>query len=104
MSVGYQAPAGAPRPATGPAAPAGLPRLIPPGSVPDPGVAGHLARLGPVPYAGRPGPLIAEVEAAGLTGRGGAAFPVHRKLAAVANGRGPPLAVANGAGGGPASG
>jgi NADH:ubiquinone oxidoreductase subunit F (NADH-binding) len=103
MSVGYRAPAGAPRPAAGPAAPAGLPRLIPPGAAPDPGVAGHLARLGPVPYAGQAGALIAEVEAAGLTGRGGAAFPVHRKLTAVANGRGRPLAVANGAEGEPAS-
>jgi NADH:ubiquinone oxidoreductase subunit F (NADH-binding) len=104
MSVGYQVPAGGPRPAARPAAPAGPPRLIPPGAVPDPGVAGHLARLGHVPYAGRPGALIAEVEAAGLTGRGGAAFPVYRKLAAVADGRGRPVAVANGAEGEPASG
>ena len=44
----------------------------------------HLARYGPAPYRNQPGALIADVEASGLTGRGGAAFPVHRKLAAVA--------------------
>jgi NADH:ubiquinone oxidoreductase subunit F (NADH-binding) len=94
-------------------APAGLPRLIPAGAVPDPGLAGHLARLGPPahsPGATTPGAaraIMAEVQAAGLTGRGGAAFPVHRKLSAVASapgaGRGT-VAVANGAEGEPASG
>ena len=44
----------------------------------------HLARYGPAPYRNQSGALIADVEASGLTGRGGAAFPVHRKLAAVA--------------------
>jgi NADH:ubiquinone oxidoreductase subunit F (NADH-binding) len=109
MTVDFASEAG-PRPAR---APAGLPRLIPAGAGPDPGLAGHLARLGPPAHS--PGAtsaagaraIIAEVQAAGLTGRGGAAFPVHRKLSAVASapggGRGT-VAVANGAEGEPASG
>ena len=64
---------------------------------------GHLARLGPVPYHGTTGALIAQVEASGLTGRGGAAFPVHRKLAVVAAARGRKAVVANGAESEPAS-
>jgi len=67
-------------------APAGLPRLIPPGGPLS--LAEHLARYGPVPFrdaAGTDGRgLIAEVERAGLTGRGGAAFPAGRKMRAVA--------------------
>ena len=67
-------------------APAGLPRLIPPGGPLS--LAEHLARYGPVPFrdaAGTDGQgLIAEVERAGLTGRGGAAFPAGRKMRAVA--------------------
>jgi NADH:ubiquinone oxidoreductase subunit F (NADH-binding) len=93
-------------------APAGLPRLIPAGAVPDPGLAGHLARLGPPAHSpGATSPalaaaIIAEAEAAGLTGRGGAAFPVHRKLSAVARAgtAAGAVAVANGAEGEPASG
>ncbi|OHV31242.1 NADH dehydrogenase [Pseudofrankia sp. EUN1h] len=46
----------------------------------------HLARLGPVPLRGGPGPLVDELRAAGLTGRGGAGFPVWRKLAAARDG------------------
>ncbi len=80
--------------------PGGLPRLLPPGPETLPR---HLARLGPVPYRGHTGALIAEVEAARLTGRGGAAFPAHRKLAIVAAGRGGKVVVANGAEGEPAS-
>jgi NADH:ubiquinone oxidoreductase subunit F (NADH-binding) len=50
----------------------------------------------------RPDRIADVVQAAGLTGRGGAGFPVHRKLRAVADGRGP-VVVANGAEGEPAS-
>jgi NADH:ubiquinone oxidoreductase subunit F (NADH-binding) len=66
----------------------------------------HLARYGPAPYRNQPGALIADVEASGLTGRGGAAFPVHRKLAAVARAgvrQGRTVVVANGAESEPAS-
>ena len=73
----------------------GLPRLLPPGGQPG-GLAGHLAAFGPLPYRGGPGLLIAGVAESGLTGRGGAAFPVARKLAAVAAGR-RPVVVGNGA-------
>ena len=66
----------------------------------------HLARYGPAPYRNQSGALIADVEASGLTGRGGAAFPVHRKLAAVARAgvrQGRTVVVANGAESEPAS-
>jgi NADH:ubiquinone oxidoreductase subunit F (NADH-binding) len=46
--------------------------------------------------------LLAEIEASGLTGRGGAAFPAATKLRAVARGRAP-VVVANGTEGEPAS-
>jgi NADH:ubiquinone oxidoreductase subunit F (NADH-binding) len=87
----------------GPAADGGLPRLLPP-----PGhggdLASHLRTHGPVPYRGSARALIPEVRAAGLTGRGGAAFPVHRKLEAVAAARpGRAVVVGNGAEGEPAS-
>jgi NADH:ubiquinone oxidoreductase subunit F (NADH-binding) len=98
-----------PRPAatatavTANAGPAGLPRLLPP----DPGIPedlrAHLARHGRPPYRGGPGLLIPSVAEAGLTGRGGAAFPVHRKLAVVAAARGRKVIVANGAESEPAS-
>jgi NADH:ubiquinone oxidoreductase subunit F (NADH-binding) len=81
----------------------GLPRLLPP-----PGhrgdLASHLRSHGPVPYRGSARVLIPEVRAAGLTGRGGAAFPVHRKLETVAAARpGRAVVVGNGAEGEPAS-
>jgi len=47
--------------------------------------------------------LRAQVHRAGLTGRGGAAFPTARKLAAVAAGRTTPVVVANGCEGDPGS-
>src|SRR2546430_1527276 len=81
-----------------------LPRLMPtPGSAPV-DLAAHLERFGPPPYRGAPRRLIGDVEAAGLTGRGGAAFPTYRKLAAMTAGRGPaPVVIGNGAEGEPAS-
>jgi NADH:ubiquinone oxidoreductase subunit F (NADH-binding) len=64
----------------------------------------HLSRYGTVPYRGQSTLLIADLEASGLTGRGGAAFPVHRKLAAVASAKSTrKAAVANGAESEPAS-
>jgi NADH:ubiquinone oxidoreductase subunit F (NADH-binding) len=57
-----------------------------------------------VPYRGGARALIGDVRDAGLTGRGGAAFPVHRKLEAVAAARsGRAIVVGNGAEGEPAS-
>src|SRR5689334_2991402 len=95
--VNQSAPGGAARQA------AGLPRLLP--AAPE-DLRAHLARYGPAPYRNQPGALIADVEASGLTGRGGAAFPVHRKLAAVARAgvrQGRAVVVANGAESEPAS-
>jgi NADH:ubiquinone oxidoreductase subunit F (NADH-binding) len=79
---------------------ADLPRLLPPRPE---DLRGHLARFGSVPYRGAICALIPDIEASGLTGRGGAAFPVHRKLAVVAAARGRKVAVANGAESEPAS-
>ncbi|HEY6277570.1 MAG TPA: NADH-ubiquinone oxidoreductase-F iron-sulfur binding region domain-containing protein [Streptosporangiaceae bacterium] len=81
----------------------GMPRLLPAG---DPGPAdlqAHLARFGPPPLDHPGQALVAELQAAGLTGRGGAAFPTHRKLAAMAGGRRPAVVIGNGAEGEPAS-
>jgi NADH:ubiquinone oxidoreductase subunit F (NADH-binding) len=69
----------------------------------------HELRYGPIPLRGhtgtaRPERLIDIVEASGLTGRGGAGFPTGRKMRSVADGPGPPVVVANGAEGEPASG
>ena len=47
--------------------------------------------------------LLAEIEAAGLTGRGGAAFPTHLKMRGVLAGPEPRIVVGNGAEGEPAS-
>ncbi|HET7310669.1 MAG TPA: SLBB domain-containing protein [Mycobacteriales bacterium] len=47
--------------------------------------------------------LLAEIEAAGLTGRGGAAFPTHIKMRGVLAGPAPRVVVANAAEGEPAS-
>jgi NADH:ubiquinone oxidoreductase subunit F (NADH-binding) len=61
----------------------------------------HLARFGGLPRPGRQ--LVTMVTAAGLTGRGGAAFPTGTKMRSVAAGRGPKVVVANGMEGEPAS-
>ncbi len=63
-------------------------------------LAGHLAEHGPLPLPRTAGrrphlPLIEAVEAAGLTGRGGAAFPTGRKLRTVAHGPDQPVVVVN---------
>jgi NADH:ubiquinone oxidoreductase subunit F (NADH-binding) len=90
------------------ARPAGqLPRLLPPGFAAGPAsLAGHIGRYGLLPSSARNRPdgraLIGEVERSGLTGRGGAAFPTARKLAAVAA-QAAPVVVANGTEGEPAS-
>jgi NADH:ubiquinone oxidoreductase subunit F (NADH-binding) len=86
-------------PATRPAAT--LPRLLP--AAPE-DLRRHLARYGPAPYRGQGGLLIGDIEASGLTGRGGAAFPAYRKLAIVAQARGGrKVVIANGAESEPAS-
>ncbi|GAA1983876.1 NADH-ubiquinone oxidoreductase-F iron-sulfur binding region domain-containing protein [Kitasatospora viridis] len=66
------------------------------------GLADHLDRYGPPPEHPAEA-LLRAVEEAGLTGRGGAAFPTGRKLRAVAAGRGAPVVVANGMESEPAS-
>jgi NADH:ubiquinone oxidoreductase subunit F (NADH-binding) len=82
------------------AAPHGLPRLLA-GYQPDEAMSlrEHLAVNRPPPRRGtsrRGGPLIATVEAAGLRGRGGAAFPTATKMRAVVQQRGRPVVVVNG--------
>ena len=70
------------------------------------GLAEHLGRYGPPPLprtADAADRLIRAVEDAGLTGRGGAAFPTGRKLRTVAAGRGTAVVVANGMESEPAS-
>jgi len=89
-------------PVTGNPPPSGLPRLLPAGSRPM-DLAAHLRVHGKTPYRGGPRMLIHTIESAGLTGRGGAAFPTHRKLTAVADQKGTPVVVGNGAEGEPAS-
>ena len=56
----------------------------------------HLARTGPIPWRGGVGPLIGELQTAGLTGRGGGGFPTWRKAAEAVTAP-HPLVVANGA-------
>src|ERR1019366_7718188 len=82
--------------------PIGLPRLLSAAGQPM-DLAAHLQVHGRTPYRGGPGMLIHTIESAGLTGRGGAAFPVHHKLTAVANQKGAPVVVGNGAEGEAAS-
>jgi NADH:ubiquinone oxidoreductase subunit F (NADH-binding) len=87
-------------------APSGLPRVLP---SPDLGgrtdLRAHRAQIPAPPISGsRPDDrLMLEVEAAGLRGRGGAAFPTAVKLRAVSAGRGRPVVVVNGSEGEPAS-
>jgi NADH:ubiquinone oxidoreductase subunit F (NADH-binding) len=62
----------------------------------------HADRYGPLPQE-RAGDLPALLEAAGLTGRGGASFPTAAKLESVRGARRRPIVLANGAEGEPAS-
>ena len=89
-------------PVSGNPPPGGLPRLLPAGGR-QVGLAAHLTVHGRTPYRGGPRMLIRTIESSGLTGRGGAAFPTHRKLTAVADQKGTPVVVGNGAEGEPAS-
>jgi NADH:ubiquinone oxidoreductase subunit F (NADH-binding) len=79
-----------------------LPRLLPATGHPT-DLAEHLQVHGRVLYRGGPRMLTHTIESAGLTGRGGAAFPTHRKLTAVADANGSAVVVGNGAEGEPAS-
>jgi NADH:ubiquinone oxidoreductase subunit F (NADH-binding) len=128
MTLTAIAPAGAGAAAPHGAAPAGvLPRLLPAPGEEGSDLAAHLARFGPPPYQHDPPSLVRALESAGLTGRGGAAFPTWRKFGAVAGntvagntvagntgagntgagntgaGRSRPVVVGNGAEGEPAS-
>ncbi|NKQ56921.1 NADH-quinone oxidoreductase subunit F [Amycolatopsis sp. K13G38] len=67
-----------------------------------PDLTTHHRVSGPIPWRREAGTLIRDLEAAGLTGRGGAGFPVARKLATVAAGR-DAVVIGNGAEGEPAS-
>jgi NADH:ubiquinone oxidoreductase subunit F (NADH-binding) len=66
------------------------------------GFSSHLHAYGPLAADQVAPGLIEELEASGLTGRGGAAFPVWQKMAAVATGHSA-VVVANGAEGEPLS-
>jgi NADH:ubiquinone oxidoreductase subunit F (NADH-binding) len=65
------------------------------------GLHSHVQRLGPVPATGRA--FIDVLDHSGVTGRGGASFPVGRKWRAVAHGAGAAVVIANGAEGEPQS-
>ena len=85
------------------AAPDGMPRLLPSDGVPVDDLIAHVNRFGRPPYRGGKARLIASVDAAGLTGRGGAGFPTAVKMSAVLNARRRSVVVANAAEGEPAS-
>jgi NADH:ubiquinone oxidoreductase subunit F (NADH-binding) len=85
------------RPGSGPR---GHHRLLPGQSARD--LEMHQRLHGTMPWQNAPGMLIGALEAAGLTGRGGAGFPTWRKLAAVHRGQ-KPVVIANGAESEPAS-
>lgn len=81
---------------------AGTGRLFAAGSS---ALSAHTATFGPLPHLDL-ARLLAELESAGLDGRGGAGFPVHRKLAAVARAKergGAPVVIGNGSEGEPLS-
>jgi NADH:ubiquinone oxidoreductase subunit F (NADH-binding) len=75
----------------------------PPGGSPE-CLDAHVARLGALPRGDAQRDLIANLEASGLLGRGGAGFPVGRKWRAMAErSQGRAVVVANGAEGEPVS-
>ncbi len=86
-----------------------LPRLL--DGVPAQGAMSlrtHLNTHGELPLPGRrdrrgPDALIDQIEQAGLSGRGGASFPMARKMRAVSGARGKPIVVVNATEGEPAS-
>jgi NADH:ubiquinone oxidoreductase subunit F (NADH-binding) len=86
--------------------PAGLPRVL--ATLREDGrpelLYGHMRRYGTTDGALRGSELLAELEASGLTGRGGGSFPTAQKLRAVAGEGRPPVVVVNGAESEPASG
>jgi NADH:ubiquinone oxidoreductase subunit F (NADH-binding) len=92
-----------------PAPSGGLPRLL--DGVPAEGamsLQAHVETHGELPSQDRrdrrgPAALIDQIEQAGLTGRGGAGFPMAVKMRAVAGARGRPIAVVNATEGEPAS-
>jgi NADH:ubiquinone oxidoreductase subunit F (NADH-binding) len=88
-------------------APTGLPRLLAAYRPDAPmTIDEHLRHYGTPPWRGatrRGGPLINTLDAAGLRGRGGAAFPTARKMRAVVHSRGRPVVVVNGSEGEPLS-
>jgi NADH:ubiquinone oxidoreductase subunit F (NADH-binding) len=78
--------------------PPGIPRLL---AASDASLRAHLARFGDLPARREVGAVIAELERAGLDGRGGAAFPSWRKLASASGRAG--VVIANGSEGEPLS-
>ncbi len=99
------------RPGPAPRASAGPARLLAElahgrGSAETVSLAEHRRRYPapPRPRGARQAELIALIDRAGLSGRGGAAFPTAHKLHVVADGHGPAVVVVNGAEGEPASG
>lgn len=87
----------------------GLPRLLAGVSAEGAMTLGeHLRVHGDLPTVGRrdrrgAGALVEEIERSGLTGRGGASFPMGAKLRAVTDRRGRPIVVVNATEGEPAS-
>ena len=66
-------------------------------------LAGHLARLGPLPGLADPAGVLAAIHAGGLQGRGGGGFPVAEKLRTALTAPGRPLVVVNASESEPAS-
>lgn len=82
--------------------PGAVPRLLP-ASDGSRDLAAHLALHGPVPTGWGSSDLLAAIDGAALTGRGGAGFPTARKWAAVASAAGAKVVVGNASEGEPAS-